>query len=205
MGKRKWRCKVCGYVHEGINPPETCPICGVGAEKFELVQEEIQILSEVEEKNIKSALYTISYGMSIITSLAEEQLNGQCCNTFFQISNNPYTVAVSLNKNNLTNEFVKKSGVFVVNVLGQDAHNIVRRFGYRSGRELDKFKDIEYIREITGAPILSKNVVAYLECRVLPEKTLDVFTHNLFIGEVVGAKILSKEESMTYEYYRKTK
>ncbi len=31
----KFVCKVCGYVYEGENPPEKCPQCGVGADKFE--------------------------------------------------------------------------------------------------------------------------------------------------------------------------
>ena len=30
----KYVCSVCGYVHEGDQPPEKCPQCGVGAEKF---------------------------------------------------------------------------------------------------------------------------------------------------------------------------
>ncbi|MFH1130389.1 MAG: FAD-dependent oxidoreductase [Pseudomonadota bacterium] len=33
-----WKCDVCGYIHKGDNPPETCPICGVGAEMFSLVE-----------------------------------------------------------------------------------------------------------------------------------------------------------------------
>jgi rubrerythrin len=35
---KKWRCKICGYVYEGENPPDRCPICGAGKEKFELVK-----------------------------------------------------------------------------------------------------------------------------------------------------------------------
>lgn len=31
---KRWVCSVCGYVHEGPEPPETCPQCGVGADKF---------------------------------------------------------------------------------------------------------------------------------------------------------------------------
>ena len=31
---KKWVCTVCGYVHEGENPPEKCPTCGVDADKF---------------------------------------------------------------------------------------------------------------------------------------------------------------------------
>lgn len=31
---KTWVCSVCGYVYEGENPPEKCPVCGVGPEKF---------------------------------------------------------------------------------------------------------------------------------------------------------------------------
>ena len=31
----KWICKVCGYVHEGDNPPAECPVCHAKADKFE--------------------------------------------------------------------------------------------------------------------------------------------------------------------------
>ena len=37
---KKWRCTVCGYIHEGEEPPEKCPVCGAGADKFEEVVEE---------------------------------------------------------------------------------------------------------------------------------------------------------------------
>ena len=30
----KWVCSVCGYVHEGDQPPEQCPVCKAPAEKF---------------------------------------------------------------------------------------------------------------------------------------------------------------------------
>ena len=35
----KWVCTVCGYVHEGAEPPAECPVCHVGADKF-IKQEE---------------------------------------------------------------------------------------------------------------------------------------------------------------------
>lgn len=34
----KWRCKVCDYIHEGDNPPDVCPVCGVGPEEFEKIE-----------------------------------------------------------------------------------------------------------------------------------------------------------------------
>lgn len=36
----KWRCTVCGYIHDGDAPPETCPKCGAPAERYEKVDAE---------------------------------------------------------------------------------------------------------------------------------------------------------------------
>ena len=33
--QKKWRCKVCGYVHEGEFPPDKCPQCGASKDAFE--------------------------------------------------------------------------------------------------------------------------------------------------------------------------
>ena len=39
--KRRWRCSICGYIHEADELPDDfkCPICGVGKECFELVED----------------------------------------------------------------------------------------------------------------------------------------------------------------------
>jgi len=38
---KQWRCTVCGYIHEGEEPPEICPVCGADRSKFvEIVPEE---------------------------------------------------------------------------------------------------------------------------------------------------------------------
>ena len=39
--KRKWKCSICGYIHEADELPDDfkCPICGVGKEYFELVED----------------------------------------------------------------------------------------------------------------------------------------------------------------------
>jgi rubrerythrin len=36
---KKWRCKICGYVHEGENPPDKCPVCGVSEDQFVLMND----------------------------------------------------------------------------------------------------------------------------------------------------------------------
>lgn len=218
---KKWRCTVCGYIHEGPTPPDVCPVCGVGPEMFEEAVEDAtdavknesvapekaawQLAGNEDQADVfKPASFNFSYGLFIITSLKNGKINGQAANTAFQITDNPLRVAIGINKNNLTNEYIRSSGVFTVNILGQQGHDMVRNFGFRSGRDADKFADVKYITDKTGAPIIN-DCIAYLECRVIPEMTIDVGTHNLFIGEVVAGKQKGNLDPMTYAYYRKTK
>ena len=210
---KKWRCTVCGYIHEGETPPDVCPVCGVGPEAFEDVADSGSALTgvsgstetELYNQDAGTALFKISYGLYVVTSVMGEQLNGQCCNSLFQVTSQPPQVAVGINKGNLTHRFIMESGVFAATVLGQDGHDLVRRFGYRSGREFNKLEGIAYTRgAVTGAPVLDGGI-AYLECRVLKEKCVDVGTHTLIVAEVVGGGVKSSGEPMTYAYYRQTK
>jgi len=57
------------------------------------------------------ALHKLSYGLYVIGSRKGEQLNGQIANTVFQVTAEPPTVAVSINQNNLTHQFIKQSRV----------------------------------------------------------------------------------------------
>jgi rubrerythrin len=36
---KRWRCKWCGYIHDGDQPPYRCPVCGAPRELFELISE----------------------------------------------------------------------------------------------------------------------------------------------------------------------
>ena len=43
---KKFVCSVCGYVHEGDCPPEKCPVCGVGADKFKEQKDDLTWAAE---------------------------------------------------------------------------------------------------------------------------------------------------------------
>jgi len=151
-----------------------------------------------------SALYKLGYGVYIVTSKKDNRFNGQIANTVFQVTSEPPTIAVSINKNNLTHDFIKESRVFSASVLCQDTPlTFIGRFGFKSGRDTDKFEGINYKIGETGAPIVLDNAVSYLEARVIKE--MDVDTHTLFIGEVVNADVISDKVCMTYEYYHQIK
>lgn len=55
---RRWKCKVCGYVHEGDEAPEKCPVCS--ADKIHFVEvddkgDEIDVINEVVSEVIPEA------------------------------------------------------------------------------------------------------------------------------------------------------
>ncbi len=153
--------------------------------------------------NLK-ALYTISYGLYVIGSRKGDRLNGQIANTVFQITSEPPTIAVSINKNNLTHEFIKESKVFTAAVLSRDTPlSFIGRFGFKSGREMDKFEGINYKIGETQAPVVIDNTLVYIEAGVIQD--LDVRTHTIFVGELVGAEVLKEGEPMTYAYYHQVK
>ncbi|MFC1934724.1 flavin reductase family protein [Chloroflexota bacterium] len=154
--------------------------------------------------NIK-ALFKLGYGVYVVTSKKDDGINGQIANTVFQVTSEPPTVAVSINKNNLTHEFIKESKVFAASVLCQEAPlAFIGRFGFKSGRDTDKFEGISYKPGVTGAPVVLDNAVSYLEARVIRE--MDVGTHTIFVGEVVNADVVAEHKAcMTYDYYHQIK
>jgi flavin reductase (DIM6/NTAB) family NADH-FMN oxidoreductase RutF/rubredoxin len=150
------------------------------------------------------ALHNLSYGLYVVASQKQGKLNAQIANTVVQVTSEPPTISVCINKQNLTHEFITESKVFVASVLSQDAPlSFIGHFGFKSGKEVDKLKDVNYKLGETKAPIVLDHSLAYLEARVINQ--LDVGTHTIFIGELVGADVLREDEPMTYAYYRQVK
>ena len=150
------------------------------------------------------ALQQISYGLYIIGSRKGDRINGQIANTVIQTSSEPPTISVCINKGNLTHEFIKDSRVFTVSILSKDTPlSLIGQFGFKSGRDINKFEGVNYKTGETQAPIVLDHTLAYLEVRVTKE--LDVETHTDFVGELVGADILKEGEPMTYAYYHQVK
>ena len=153
--------------------------------------------------NLK-ALYKLGYGLYVVCSRKGDKFNGQIANTVFQITSEPPTVAVSINKSNLTHEFIKESKVFVASVLSQDTPlSFIGHFGFKSGRDIDKLEGINYKIGETQAPVVTDNTLAYLEAKVINQ--VDVGSHTIFIGELVGAEVIKEGEPMTYAYYHQVK
>ena len=151
-----------------------------------------------------NVLHNIGYGMYVVASNKGDLSNGQIVNTLFQITSQPVTVAVSINKQNLTHEFIEKSSRFSASILSKDAPlNFIGRFGFKSGRDGDKFGGVKVKRLASGCPVVLDYAIGYLEAKVINK--LDCGTHTLFIGEMTDSSILKTGAPMTYAYYHEVK
>lgn len=150
------------------------------------------------------AFYKLSYGLYVVSSVSEGKKNAQIANTVFQITSDPLMVAVSINKQNLTNEYIHKSKVIGISVLSVETPmEFIGGFGFRSGRDTDKFVGISYKIGESGVPIVLDNAAVYFELEV--EKELDVSTHTVFVGRVLNAEVLKDMDQMSYQYYQDIK
>lgn len=151
------------------------------------------------------ALFKISYGLYIVCSGDRSRGNGYISNTVFQVTSTPPCFAASCNKDNLTAEFIKETGAFSVSVLQQDASSeIIGKFGYKSGKDIDKLESSKVLYGDTGVPVVLDECIAFIECKVV--NTIDVGTHLLFIGEMIRAEVIDdSKDPLTYLYYRRVK
>jgi ferric-chelate reductase [NAD(P)H] len=148
----------------------------------------------------KRVFRDLSYGLYIVTSRDNERLNGQIINTAIQVTSDPARVAVIINKKNLTHKFIAASGVFTVSVLEESTPlTLVGLFGFKSGRDIDKFAKVKFKTGITGAPLVIEHALSVLEAKVIDQ--IDLGSHTIFIGEVVSSEVLKEGRPLTYQYY----
>ncbi|MDD5089486.1 MAG: rubredoxin [Candidatus Wallbacteria bacterium] len=150
------------------------------------------------------ALFSIQYGLYIVSTKADGRNNGQIANVVFQVTSQPAQIAICLSKNNLTHDLVKKSGIFGVSVLEQNTPmKLIGTFGYKSGRDIDKFEGVNFETGPAGCPLVKDNALSVMEARVTG--VMEVGSHTLFVGELTCASCLKECPAMTYEYYHQVK
>ncbi|HEY8462449.1 MAG TPA: flavin reductase [Bacillota bacterium] len=204
---KKWRCTICDYVFVGTQPPEVCPVCGAGAAYFEPVTNEAQITPE-DSARLQEVLLALPCGLFVVASRTADskRVNGMIGNTVLQLTSTPLQVILGMDKQHWTTELIRESQVFSVMMLKPEQLQLVKRFGFSSGRDLsqDKFSGLAWEKGVTGVPVL-KERAGYFECRVVEGKTLDAGTHLLFLATVVAGAIEPQAKVLTYQEYRRRK
>ena len=153
------------------------------------------------EKHDVKALFKIGYGLYVVTSNDGKKDNGLIVNAVNQLTDTPLRVSVTINKANYSHDIIKKTGILNLNCLSTEAgFDIFKNFGFQSGRDADKFKNIKFLRTDNGLAFLSECINAVISLKV--EQYVDLGTHGMFICEVTESRVISDVETMTYNYYQ---
>ncbi len=167
----------------------------------ELCKDYLAQSDDTANKNDLSALFNIGYGLYVVTSNDGKRDNGLIVNTVTQITNTPNRIAVTINKENYSHHVIKQTGIMNINCLSQDApFSIFERFGFKSGRNTDKFEGIAPLRSDNGLAFLPQYINSFMSLKV--EKYVDFDTHGMFICEITEARVINNNETMTYTYYQ---
>ena len=168
----------------------------------ELSKEYLAQQDATANKNDLTALFNIGYGLYVVTTNDGTRDNAVIVNTVSQVTNTPNRIAVTINKQNYSFHTIQKTGVLNVNCLDVSApFSLFQRFGFQSGRTVDKFAGMEVLRSDNGLAFLPRYINSFMSLKV--ESYVDMDTHGMFICTVTEARVMSDAETMTYTYYQK--
>ena len=153
-------------------------------------------------KTDPKALFNIGYGLYVVTCNDGKKDNGLIVNTVTQLTDTPLRVAVTINKKNYSHDVIKQTGKMNVNCLTTEApFSVFEKFGFQSGRNVNKFEDCEPLRSDNGLVFLPRHINSFMSLKV--EQYVDLDTHGMFICSITEARVLTDKETMTYTYYQK--
>ncbi len=141
----------------------------------------------------------MSYGVYIVSTMDGERPTGCIANSIMQITSDPATVAISINHGNYTNGCIDANGNFTFSILAEDSDSgLIGKFGFCSGKDVDKFTDVNY-EIVQGVPVV-KSTCGYVVCEVINK--METASHTVFLGKVLDAQVYDpSSQAMTYAYY----
>ena len=93
--------------------------------------------------------------------------------------------------------FISLNGLFTTSA----PFSVFERYGFHSGRTVDKFKDVSVEHSENGLVVLPNYINSFMSLKV--EEYLDFDSHGMFVCSVTEAQVVSKAPTMTYDYYHK--
>ena len=198
------KCKNISYAEHNVrilsalNEESTAQIDALADE---LCKEYLAMQDSTANKNDLTALFNIGYGLYVVTCNDGRKDNGLIVNTVTQVTNTPNRIAVTINKENYSHHVIKQSGLMNVNCLSVDApFSVFEKFGFVSGRNVDKFAGEVCNHSDNGLVFLNRYINSFMSLKV--EQYVDLDTHGMFICSVTEARVLSDKDTMTYTYYQ---
>lgn len=146
-------------------------------------------------KNVQQVLGKVLNGVCIIGAGYNDKVNGMTAAWVSQVSFDPVLVMVAVGKERHTHKMIEKSGIFSISVLDENQIDLAKHFGFKSGKDIDKFTDIPHETHSTGAPVL-KDCLAYLDCKVVG--SYQAGDHTLFIAEILSCDTKKDTKPLIY-------
>ena len=167
----------------------------------ELCREYLAQHDETANKNDLDALFHIGYGLYVVTSNDGKRDNGLIVNTVSQVTNTPNRIAVTINKDNYSHHVIRNTGIMNLNILDTSApFELFQKFGFQSGRAVDKFAECNVMRSDNGLVFLPRHINAFISLKV--DSYVDLDTHGMFICSITESRVMADTETMTYTYYQ---
>jgi flavin reductase (DIM6/NTAB) family NADH-FMN oxidoreductase RutF len=162
----------------------------------------------IEIDRVAEAMEQMPYGLYIIGSRGEDNINGMMADWTMQVSFDPRLIAVSFENNSTTLKNIRYSGVFSVSLLRSDGRELAAHFcqprdaSKIEGRSdeasaviYNKLDGVDYSEgALTGCPLLD-DALAVLECEVA--QIIPAGDHTLVTGKVLGGAVINEGEPLT--------
>lgn len=148
------------------------------------------------------AFEKLNYTLGILAAAANGKRHGCIVNSFHQVTSSfPAKFTVTVNRDNETCQALESAGSFSFTVLSADCPSeVVKLFGYKSGRAVDKFAQSEDVRtDENGNPYLAAGMASRISCKIVDR--LEIGRYILYVGQATGAEVLSDAEALTLDAY----
>lgn len=184
-----------------MSAPDEASYSAISTLADTLCAEYIAQKGDIADKNDPTALFNIGYGLYAVTTGDGKRDNALIVNTVTQVTNTPNRIAVTVSKENYSHHIIKQTGIMNINCLTREApFSLFEKFGFASGRTVDKLADLKPLRSDNGLAFLPRFINSFMSLKV--EQYVDLETHGMFICSVTESRVISDKETMTYTYYR---
>ncbi len=150
----------------------------------------------------ENALFKLTHGLYVLGAVDEKnggRFVGSIVDGVMQVANKPFIIALSCHNRSYTKQCIEKSKRFSLSVLCKNIPPfVVANFGFQSSRNIDKWKNVDYI-EKNGLPYLKENL-ARLEAVV--RRKIVYESNTLFLAELSDSAGRNEGSPLTYNDYR---
>jgi flavin reductase (DIM6/NTAB) family NADH-FMN oxidoreductase RutF len=137
----------------------------------------------IDSDLFRQVMSQFATGITIVTTRAGEEIHGLTANSFCSVSLEPPLVLVCVDKNAYSHDLIAAGRNFAVNILKASQETLARRFAANNLTANERFAEIQFHTEVTGAPILPESL-GWLDCRLFA--AYPGGDHTIYVGEVLA-------------------